>query len=336
MTPLQQVGIWGVGKSVPDKIVKNDDFVAMGLDTSDEWITSRTGIRERRIAGPDIATSDLAYEASKKALAHANLTADQLDLIIVATTSPDHLGFPSVACLLQNRLGARNIGAFDVAAACTGFNYALTVGMQFIQTGYAKHVLVVGADCLSKWVDWTDRSICVLFGDGAGAVILGPEQAGFGILSSKLYSEGKEGPILCIPSGGTRTPMTAEHLADKSNFIYMDGKAVFKVAVSTIVPAVEAALEAAHLQKSDIQYFIPHQANLRIIDYAREKLGLRKDQTCITLNKYGNTSAASIPITLAEAVESGKIKHDDIIATVGFGAGFTWGTSIIKWSTQHG
>ncbi|MFT5171472.1 MAG: 3-oxoacyl-[acyl-carrier-protein] synthase-3 [Candidatus Marinamargulisbacteria bacterium] len=326
------VGIVGVGKYLPPKIVTNQNIVEMGLDTSHEWIVSRTGIEERRIAEPGVGSSDLGAKAGRLAIENAGLSPDDIDLIIVATTSPDYPSFPSTACLIQKKLGLRNIGAFDLAAACTGFNYALTTGAQFVKTGFAKKVLVIGVDCLSKLVDWQDRSICVLFGDGAGAVVLGEVAEGQGILSSVLHADGNEANILKIPAGGTANPITPQGLAKKENFIFMDGKSVFKVAVRHIVPAVESALKKADLSAADIDCYISHQANIRILDYAQKKLGLTSDQVFVNIQKYGNTSAASIPIAITEAAEQNKVSQNDVVALAGFGAGFTWSAIILKWS----
>jgi 3-oxoacyl-[acyl-carrier-protein] synthase-3 len=278
-----------------------------------------------------MATSDLAVEAARNAMNDAGVTPDDIDLVIVATTSPDHLGFPSVACLLQQQLGLRQVGAFDLAAACSGFGYALTTGAQFVQTGFAKKVLVVGADSLSKWVDWTDRGICILFGDGAGAVVLGEVASGFGLLASDINSNGAEAPILMVQGGGTRSPLSTDVIASRSHLIHMEGRAVFKVAVNTVVSAMNATLQKAGLTASDIDLLIPHQANFRIIDHLREKLKLSEDRVFSNISRYGNTSAASIPIAIEEAVAEGRLKRGDILATVGFGAGFTWATNIIRW-----
>ena len=329
--PLKSVGIIGTGKALPDKIVRNDDFVKMGLDTSDEWITERTGIKERRIADASTSTSDLACAAGLDAIKDSGLLPSDIDLLIVATTTPDFPVFPSTAAILQDKLGLKPVGAFDISAACTGFSYALTTATQFIQTGFAKNVLVIGADCLSKMLDWTDRSICILFGDGAGAVVLSEVKPGFGVLSSCLHSSGKDADALKVPVGGSRSPITHEAIDQHLNFIKMNGKAVYKLAVNYIIPTIELSLSKAGLEIGDIDFFIPHQANLRIIQYAVEKLGLSQDQVYINLQKYGNTSAASIPIAIAEAKSLDALQEGDILVLTGFGAGFTWGSNILKW-----
>ncbi|MFC1770286.1 beta-ketoacyl-ACP synthase III [Candidatus Margulisiibacteriota bacterium] len=332
---MKSIGIIGCGKSVPPKIVTNNDFVKLGLDTSDDWITDRTGIKERRIAGNDTASSDLGFEAAKAALENAGLKPEDIDLIIVATTSPDYQVFPSTACILQNKLGLRNVGAFDVSAACTGFNYALTTAAQYIISGYAKNVLVIGVDCLSKYLNWKDRSTCVLFGDGAGAVILSDVKSGYGLMASKLYADGSAEDILKVRAGGSRNPVSKERLDKNEQYIYMDGKAVFKVAISKVLKAIKDILKEADLESGDIDHFIMHQANLRIIEYVREKLELRPEQLVINLNKYGNTSAASIPIALTEALAEGRVKDGDKLLFVGFGAGFTWGVNILRWGGRN-
>ncbi len=328
---MKSIGFLGVGHYVPETIVKNDDFVARGLDTSDEWIVSRTGIRERRVAAENEATSDLAVKAAEAALKNAGVSPSEIDLIVLATSTPDHLAFPSTAAIVQHRLGVPMVPAFDVSAACSGFNYALTVAHQFCLSGAAKKVLVIAADCLSKIVNWDDRSTCILFGDGAGAVVLGEVAPGFGLLSSDLHANGAEATSLIIPDGGTRQPITPEIIAARTNKIAMNGKAVFKLAVSVVGPSIELALKSAGLTIDDLDLLIPHQANYRIVEAARERLGIRENQVFMNLDKYGNTSAASIPIALSEAVSTGVLKPGMILALTGFGAGFTWGTNIVKW-----
>lgn len=332
---MKSIGLLGIGHYVPETVVTNDDFVKRGLDTSDEWIVSRTGIRERRIASATEATSDLAVFAAQAALQNARVDVSEIDLIVLATSTPDYLAFPSTAAVVQHRLGARLIPAFDVSAACSGFNYALSVAHQFCLSGAAQKALVIAADCLSKIVNWEDRSTCILFGDGAGAVVMGQVDDGFGILSTDLHANGAEGPSLMIPEGGTRVPLTPEIVAARTNKIAMNGKAVFKIAVSVVGPSVENALQRANLSIQDLDLFVPHQANYRIVDAARERLGLREDQVFMNLDKYGNTSAASIPIALSEAVSTGKLKSGMIVAVTGFGAGFTWGTNIVKWGVGN-
>ncbi len=316
--------IIGVGSCVPEKVVTNHDL-AKFVDTSDEWIISRTGIRERRITGEKTATSDLAMIAAEKALEMAKLPARELDLIVVGTTSPDYL-FPSVGCLLQNRLGAQKAVAFDVSAACSGFNYALNVASSFIENGSYQKVLVIGADTLTKYLNWQDRGTAVLFGDGAGAVALAPSSDDTGVLASWLKAEGHLGQHLIMPGGGSRDPEEKN-----GRFITMDGKEVFKFAVRVLEESIREVLKKAGLKVEDINLLIPHQANIRIIDHAIKKLGLPKEKVYVNLEKYGNTSAASIPLALDEALADGRIKEGDIIVLSGFGAGLTCGANVIRW-----
>ena len=328
---VKSVGICGLGHFLPPTVVTNQDIKNRGLDTSDEWIQSRTGIRERRVSGPDLATSDLAYHAAVMALDDAGISASDLDMILVATTSPDYPQFPSVACLLQARLGAPSIAAFDLSAACSGFGYALTTAAQYLYSGMYGRILVVAADTLTKSVNWEDRSTCILFGDGAGAVVLGEVEPGFGLTYASMYSDGGAADILKISSGGSKTPLTPALLEDNAHCIFMDGRAVFKVAVTHAVTAVETALKALGLSALEIDYFVPHQANLRIIELMQEKLGFSDQQVLSNVAVYGNTSAASIPILLSESYYKNVFKEGDIIMTIGFGAGFTWVVNVLRW-----
>ncbi|MDD5382223.1 MAG: ketoacyl-ACP synthase III [Candidatus Margulisbacteria bacterium] len=316
--------IIGTGSCLPPKIVTNDDL-AKTVETSDEWIRARTGIQERRVSDEATATSDLAIVAAEKALAKAKMPAGELDLIIVGTTSPDTL-FPSVACIVQDKLQAHKAAAFDVSAACSGFNFALTVAASFIETGTYKNILVIGADTLTKYLDWTDRGTCILFGDGAGAVVLTRSNDDSGILASWLKAEGSLGRYLVMPGGGSRDP-EEKH----GRFIKMDGKEVFKFAVRVLEESVGEVLKLAQLELKDIDLLIPHQANSRIVDHVTKKIGLPKEKVYVNLQKYGNTSAASIPIALDEALADGKIKKGDLIVLSGFGAGLTAGANVIKW-----
>ncbi|WP_339063393.1 beta-ketoacyl-ACP synthase III [Tepidibacillus marianensis] len=326
------VGIIGTGAYVPERVLTNFDLEKM-VETNDEWISSRTGIKERRIAAKEQASSDLAYEAAKKALENANLTADQLDLIIVATITPDS-AFPSTANILQDRLGAIHAAAFDLAAACSGFLYGLSTGMQFIQNGTYQHVLVIGVEVLSKITDWTDRNTCVLFGDGAGAAILGRVEEGYGFLSFEMGSDGSGGHLLKQPAGGSRMPASEETVQQGLHYIQMAGSEVFKFAVKTMEQASLRVIEKAGLTKEDLDFLVPHQANLRIIDYARERLGLDKDKVVVNVNRYGNMSSASIPIALDEAVRENRIHKGDHVLLVGFGGGLTWGAVLLSWYGQ--
>jgi 3-oxoacyl-[acyl-carrier-protein] synthase-3 len=321
------VGILGAGKYVPERRLTNRDLEQM-VETNDEWIVTRTGIRERRIADPSQASSDLAYEASARALAAAGLTADQLDLIIVATVTPD-MFFPSTACLLQERLGAKQAAAFDLSAACSGFIYGLATATSFVRTGMYRRVLVVGAETLSRITDYTDRNTCILFGDGAGAVVVGEVPEGRGFRSFVLGADGSGGELLRICGGGSRLPATEQTVADKKHFLEMNGRDVFKFAVRVMGSAAEEALEKAGLTKADIDLLVPHQANIRIVQAALERLGLSEDKAMVNLDRYGNVSAASIPIALAEALEEGRAKEGDTLLLVGFGGGLTWGASAL-------
>ncbi|WP_411346067.1 beta-ketoacyl-ACP synthase III [Paenibacillus sp. WLX1005] len=323
------IGIIGTGKYVPEKILSNADLEKM-VDTNDEWIVSRTGIRERHIAAPDQATSDLAYEAAIKAIETAGLTAADLDLIVVATITPD-MSFPSTACILQDKLGAKKAAAFDLSAACSGFVYALGAATSMLQMGMYKNALVIGADTLSRITDYTDRNTCVLFGDGAGAVVIGEVGEGRGFKAFDLGAEGAGGELLKLPAGGSRTPASADTLEAKQHFIQMSGREVFKFAVKVMNKATEDVLNKAGISKDDIDLFIPHQANVRIINSAMERLNLTEDRVMINVQKYANTSAASIPLALVEAVEEGRIQEGDKVVMVGFGGGLTWGASVIIW-----
>ncbi|MEA3493579.1 MAG: beta-ketoacyl-ACP synthase III [Candidatus Margulisiibacteriota bacterium] len=319
-----RASIIGVGSCAPPKVINNDDLGKI-VETSDDWIRTRTGIQERRISDYGTSTSDLAFIAAERALQKANFPAEELDLIIVGTTSPDYL-FPSVGCILQNRLKATKAAAFDVSAACSGFNYALTVGSTFIENGNYKNILVVGADTLTKYLNWKDRGTCILFGDGAGATVLTAKDDGSGVLASWLKAEGHLGHHLVMPGGGSRDPEN-----QNGRFITMDGKEVFKFAVRVLEESLYGALEKANLKVSDIDLLIPHQANSRIIDHVSKKMGLPKEKVYVNLHRYGNTSAASIPLALDEALSDGKIKKGNVVALSGFGAGLTCGANIIRW-----
>ncbi|MBD3918201.1 ketoacyl-ACP synthase III [Paenibacillus sp. PR3] len=329
MLNTPSVGIIGTGKYVPERVLTNAELEQM-VETNDEWIVTRTGIRERRIAAPNQATSDLAFRASQEALRAAGLTAEDIDLIIVATITPD-MFFPSTACLLQDKLGAKKAAAFDLSAACSGFIYSLATASSMIATGMYKHALVVGAECLSRITDYTDRNTCILFGDGAGAVVLGPVEEGRGFKSFELGADGSGGELLCISGGGSRLPATAASIDEKKHFIHMAGNDVFKFAVRIMGSAAEEALRKAGLEKSDIDLLVPHQANIRIINSAINRLDLPEDKCMVNLDKYGNMSAASIPVALAEAVEQGRVNKGDTLVLVGFGGGLTWGASVLNW-----
>ncbi|WP_066071128.1 beta-ketoacyl-ACP synthase III [Neobacillus soli] len=307
-----RAGIVGIGRYLPEKIVTNQDLEKV-MDTSDEWIRTRTGIEERRIAADDVNTSDMAFNAAQKAIHHAGITAEEIDLILVATVTPD-TPFPSVACRIQERLGATKAAAMDVSAACAGFMYGIITAKQFIESGVYKNVLVVGVEKLSKITDWNDRNTAVLFGDGAGAVIIGPVSEGRGILSFELGADGTG----------------AKHLY-QDEYIIMNGREVFKFAVRQMGESCVNVLEKAGLTKEDVDFLIPHQANIRIMEASRQRLELPPEKMSKTVQKYGNTSSASIPISIVEELEAGKIKDDDLIVMVGFGGGLTWGAIAIRW-----
>ena len=305
-------GILGIGRCLPEKILTNHDLEKI-VDTNDEWIRTRTGIEERRIADDETNTSDLAYEAAVKALESAQISAEEIGLILVATVTPDH-PFPSISCMLQERIGAKNAAAMDVSAACAGFMYGMITAKQFIESDSYKYVLVVGAEKLSKVTDWNDRNTAVLFGDGAGAVVMGRVSEGRGILSFELGADGTG----------------AKHLY-QDEFIIMNGREVFKFAVRQMAESSVHVIEKAGLQKEDVDFLIPHQANIRIMEASRQRLGLPEEKMSKTIKKYGNTSSSSIPIAMAEELEAGKIKDDDVIVMVGFGGGLTWGAICMRW-----
>ncbi|WFR61857.1 ketoacyl-ACP synthase III [Paenibacillus amylolyticus] len=329
MNNLRPVGVIGTGKYVPEKILTNSDLEKM-VDTNDEWIVSRTGIKERHIAAPDQATSDLAYEAAIKALESAGMTGSDLDLIIVATITPDS-SFPSTACILQDRLGAKGAAAFDLSAACSGFVYGLASATSFIQSGMYNNALVIGADCLSRITDYTDRNTCVLFGDGAGAVVVGEVPEGRGFKAFDLGAEGAGGSLLQMEGGGSRLPASAETVENKKHYIYMNGREVFKFAVRVMGTATIEVLRKAGMERTDVDLFVPHQANIRIIQSAMQRLELPEEKVVVNVDKYANTSAASIPLALIEAAEEGRMKAGDTVLMVGFGGGLTWGASVLVW-----
>lgn len=326
---LLSVGITGLGSWVPERVITNQDLMKT-IDTSDEWIVTRTGISERRKVAEHEASSDLGLRAARAALADAGIRAEELDLILVATITPDML-FPSTACLLQQELGATRAAAFDLSAACSGFIYGLAVGSQFVATGMYRKVLVVAAETMSKVVNWQDRNTCILFGDGAGAVVLQPVEEGFGLLSFDLGSDGTGADLLKLPAGGSRKPATLETVQNGEHYLTMNGNEVFKFAVKIMGDTALKSLEKAGLSTAEIDYFVPHQANTRIIDAAVKRLGLSNEKVYVNLDKYGNMSSASVPVALAEAVQKGFIKKGDLLVLVGFGAGLTWGSCVLKW-----
>lgn len=327
---MKSVGILGFGKYVPEKIMTNADWEKL-VDTSDEWITTRTGIKERRYAAEDQGTSDLGVEASKIALKDAKIKAEDIDLIILATCTPDYRA-QNCSSLIQNKLGAKNAAAFDLEAACSGFIYSLTVGKAMIQSGMYKNILVIAAESISRIIDMQDRNTAILFGDGAAAAVLGEVEEGYGIISSYLGTEGVTDGTLRVKAGGTRYPITQERFDNREHFVEMNGTDVFKFAVKALPYATKKAAEQGNIDLKNIDMVFPHQANLRIIKSAVKKLGISYEKVYINLEKYGNTSAASIGIAMSEAIDEGKLKKGDLIALTGFGAGLTYGSLIMKWS----
>jgi len=325
----RSVRIAGLGCYLPETVLTNRDLEKM-VDTSDEWIVTRTGIRERRIAKADEASSDLAIDAARKAMADARVEPKDLDLIVVGTATPDY-PFPSTATVVQNKIGATNAAAFDVAAACSGFIYSLTIVHSMIVAGKARRALVIGVETLSRITDYQDRATCVLFGDGAGAAVIEECEQGEGILSTYIKSDGTYADLLYQPVGGSRTPLTEERIRDREHFIKMKGDGLFKYAVKAMVDAGEMALREANVKASDIDFVIPHQANLRIIEGVRSRLGVPPEKTIVNIDRVGNTSSASIPIAFCEARDQGIIKRGDLILMVAFGGGLTWGAVLLKY-----
>jgi len=330
MKTLKSFGILGIGTYVPEKIMTNFDLEKI-VDTSDAWIQKMTGIKERRIAAENEATSDLAYNAAVKALKSSNTKAEDIDLIVVATMTPDYFT-PSVSAILQKRLGAHHAAAFDLGAACSGFVYGLEAGGNFIATGMYKKVLVIGAEVFSRILDWEDRNTCVLFGDGAAAAVLGEVEEGYGLLGSHLGTDGDLDDVLVIPAGGSRKPSSHETVDNRSHYLKMKGPEVFKFAVKSMPMAVEKVLENTGITIDELELIVPHQANMRIINSAAKRLKFPVEKFIINLDKYGNTSAASVGLALGEALENNRIKKGDNIALVGFGAGLTYASCVLKWA----
>ena len=327
---LRRTKITAVSHYLPERRVTNKDFEKT-LDTSDEWIFARTGIRERRVIEKGKGTSDLGAEAAKLLLARRNLDPRELDLIIVATVTPD-MFFPSSACLVQEKIGARKAWSFDLSGACSGFIYALATGAQFISSGTHNKVLVIGADVMTSIIDYQDRATCVLFGDGAGAVLLEPaEDSERGIIDFILRSDGSGGQYLYMPGGGSLNPSTAETVQKRMHYVHQDGKNVFRFAVRGMADISQEILDKHGLTASDLKLYIPHQANLRIIKAAVDRMGLAESQVAINIDRYANTTAATIPICLSEAVESKQVTKNDLLLLASFGAGFTWGSLLLRW-----
>jgi 3-oxoacyl-[acyl-carrier-protein] synthase-3 len=327
---VRRVKIAGLSTYVPPRVLTNDDLEKL-VDTNNEWILQRTGIRERHIVEPGVATSDLAAEAARGALAQAGITADDLGFIVVGTTTPDTI-FPSTACVLQNKLGATRAWGFDLGAACSGFTYALTTGMQMVATGAHDHALVIGADVMSSIIDYKDRTTCVLFGDGAGAVVLSAaDDAEPAIIDFAHEIDGSGGPALCMPAGGSRMPASHETVEQRLHYVKQDGQAVFKFAVRKTEEISRRLLERNGLEPSELDLFVSHQANRRIITASAERLGLPDSKVVINLEMYGNTTAATIPLALADAVREGRLTRGDLVLLASVGAGFTVGAVLLKW-----
>jgi 3-oxoacyl-[acyl-carrier-protein] synthase-3 len=327
--PRRSVSVVGTGAYLPERVMTNAELEKM-VDTTDEWITTRTGIRERRIAAEGEMTSDLAARAAERALKSAGIEATAVDLIIVATATPDTI-FPATACYVQHKIGATRAVAFDLTAACAGFLFAAIVGEQFIATGAYQTVLVIGAEKLSSILNWEDRNTCVLFGDGAGAVVLQHRPGSSGLRATDMGSDGAQTDILSLPAGGCKMPVTAEVIRDRKNFLQMSGKEVYRYAITAMSQSAERSLDLAGLKTEDIRMLIPHQANLRIIEAVADRLGLPMDKCYINLERYGNVSAACIPIALHEAVSTGLIKKGDNLLLVTFGGGLTWASAVLEW-----
>jgi 3-oxoacyl-[acyl-carrier-protein] synthase-3 len=332
MTPARgggpRIGITGLGMYVPAKVVTNADLEKM-VDTTDEWIRSRTGIRERRVAEPGVATSDLALAAGQEALKQAGLKPKDLDLLIVATTTPDML-FPSVSCLVQQRLGASGAVCFDLSAACSGSVFAMVTAQQYLMSGRYRNALVIGAEVLSGFIDWTDRGTCILFGDGAGACVMAPVRRG-GILATDMGSDGSAAELLYMPGGGSKHPPSHQSVDQRLHFLRMNGGEVFKLAVRNMADSVKRVIKEAHLSAEKVECFIPHQANTRIIEAVAKFAGVPIEKVFMNLQRYGNTSAASNLIALYEAVQEGRIRRGDHVVMVAFGAGMTWGAIALEW-----
>lgn len=329
MRQNQRASITGIGSYLPGKVLTNYDLEKM-VDTSDEWIIQRTGIKERRIIENGQITSDLGTQASLRAMEDAGVSPNDLDMIITSTITPDHI-FPSTSCFIQQKLGATRASAFDILAACAGFIYALSIGQSFVNSGAMETVLVVGAECLSTITDYTDRATCVLFGDGAGAVVIQKSSTKHEILSTSLAADGSQADVLIMPGGGAKTPASIESVQQRTHYIQFRGKEVFKLAINNITNLILETVTKNDLTINDIDLIIPHQSNLRIIEATMEKLGLPKEKAFVNIDKYGNTSSASIPIAIDEARKEGRLSKGDIVMLVAFGGGLTWGSSVIRW-----
>lgn len=326
-----RVSITGIGSHAPERVMKNDELAKL-VETSDEWIVERTGIRERRVAAPSEALSDLSLPAARDALEQAGVDAASVDLLIVATVTPD-MAFPSTGAILADQLGAKDAAAYDLSAGCTGFVYAIAQAHGMVASGLADHALVVGGDVLSKIVDWEDRGTCVLFGDGAGAVVMERVKDG-GFLGFELGADGSGGQQLYLPAGGSRAPATAETVAGRQHYAKMNGREVFKFATRVLVDSAEKVLDECGVSVDEVDVYVPHQANVRIIDHARRKLGIPEERTVVNVDRYGNTSSGSIPLALGDAEADGRLAAGEMVLMTGMGAGLTWGSALIEWTAN--
>jgi len=326
-----RVSITGIGAHAPERVMTNDELAKL-VDTSDEWIVERTGIRERRVAAPEEALSDLSLPAAKDALDQAGLDPSAVDLLIVATVTPD-MAFPSTAAILADELGAKDAAAYDLSAGCTGFVYAIAQAHAMVASSLAEHALVVGGDVLSRIVDWEDRSTCVLFGDGAGAVVIERVREG-GFLGFELGADGSGGEQLYVPAGGSRSPATAETVAARQHYAKMNGREVFKFATRVLVDSAEKVLDECGVPVDEVDVYVPHQANVRIIDHARRKLGIPEERTVVNVDRFGNTSSGSIPLALVDAEADGRLAAGELVLMTGMGAGLTWGSALIEWTAN--
>ena len=329
MDKTQNISITGLGAFLPEKVLSNADLERL-VDTTDEWITKRTGIKERRIVENDVVTSDLAAKASLKAISDAGISPLDIDLIITSTVTPDHL-FPSTSCYVQEKIGATNAGAFDVLAACAGFVYALSIAHGFVAAGTMNCVLVIGAECLSKFTDYTDRTSCILFGDGAGAAVVQKTSSKSEILSFVLGADGSNTDILILPGGGSRNPPSKKTVDEGLHYMRIKGKEVFKMATNNLVSLVNSTLDKCGMTLGDIDLIVPHQSNLRIIKASMKKLAMPMDKVYVNIDRYGNTSSASVPIALSEIKESGRLKQGDLVLLATLGGGLTWSATILRW-----
>ena len=329
MSEIQKIAITGLGSFLPEKILSNADLEQM-VNTSDEWILKRTGIKQRRIVEDGVATSDLAAKASLSALEDAKLSPAELDLIITSTVTPDHL-FPSTSCYIQEKIGAVNAGAFDILAACAGFVYALSIAQGFISSGAMNNILVVGAECLSKFTDYSDRTSCVLFGDGAGAAVVQKSKGKSGLLSFVLGADGSNADILILPAGGSRIPPSSDTVKERLHYMRIKGKEVFKLATNNLVHLIEKTLSKSGISKEEIDLLVPHQSNIRIIKAAMKKLDIPMEKVYVNIDKYGNTSSASVPIALDEAKRENRLNEGDLVLLAALGGGLTWSSALLQW-----